>query len=401
MKIPETTSDLSSSIDIMLVHLIATSRRPVSRTDLANITGLSKMAVGNHVSTLLKKGILSQEESRANPNGSLGRHPVYLKLSSTSPCILGVLIKRNYCQAVLTNISGEIIDMEKILFPQSLTAESLLALLFKMTDSIISHSQRQIIGCGISCIGPINNITGCILNPPDFYGIENLPIVSAFEEHTGLSTYLVQDANAGGLAEKLYGRGIPYDDFMYLHIENGIGLSFILNGSLFTGFSGQSGEIGHTSINFNGPKCTCGNTGCLELYANLNQMQDKISQLLPIFKESPFHKIKNPDWNQILSHASDKDPIAIAALDEFCGYLAHALANVLTLLDFSTIIVGYNYDYGSDIIEKMLGTRLRHFLRSSSEDIKILHSQLGGNAPLIGSAAIVANEVFQQRLWKI
>lgn len=392
-----TGKENNSMIDISLIRLIATSQTPVSRTSLAHLTGLSKMTIGKHIASLIQKGLLTEDESYAGTTGSLGRRPAYLRISATSPCICGILLKRTYCQSVLADISGNILDMEKCNLPEDLTADVLTRILLSQYDTLATHTKRPIIGCGISSMGPLNSITGCILNPPNFYGISNYPIVTICREHTGLPTYLIQDANAGALVEKLYGKGVPYDNFMYLHIENGIGLGFVLNGRLFNGFSGQSGEIGHTSININGPKCSCGNTGCLELYANLEQMQKKVAQLLPLFKNSPFHNIKEISWNDILSLAANEEPIAIAALDEFCGYLSHALTNILTLLDFSIIIIGYDSLSHSDMIEKMLRTNLHNYL-SSSSSIKIIHSYFNNDAPLLGAISVVANEIFNQNL---
>ena len=79
-------------------------------------------------------------------------------------------------------------------------------------------------------------------------------------------------------------------------------------------------------------------------------MQKKIAELLPFFKNSPFQKITEPSWNDILKLSLDGDPIASIALDEFCTYLSYALANTLNHLDFSTIIIGYNSTENSDIL---------------------------------------------------
>lgn len=392
------TGNLKNNIDHLLIRLIATSRSPVSRTDLARMTGLSKMTISKHITDLIQQGLIAEQDSRPDFSHDLGRNPIPLVLSDTSPCLCGTLIKRSYMQTILTDISGKIIDMTKYYFHQNVTAESITGLLLSQYDELSSRTRRRILGCGISSIGPINNRTGCILNPANFYGIKNLPVASILSDHTGLPVYLIHDANAGALVEKLYGKGISYDNFMYLHIEDGIGLGFVLNGALFHGLSGQSGEIGHTSINFSGPRCSCGNIGCLELYASTEQMCEKIYELLPLFPQSAFRSLKHPSWTDILNLASKGDSIAITALDEFCGYLAHALANSLKLLDFSTIIVGYDSSASSDIIERLLQIKLKEYFPAAENEIKILHSRFNNDAPLIGAAAVVANEVFHQNI---
>lgn len=385
-------------IDSTLVRLIATSQTPVSRIDLARQTGLSKMTISNHVAELIQKGIVMECDSYGQHENSLGRRPIPLQISSLSPCICGLWITRTHTQAILADISGSIIDMSKMYYPENLSRETLISMLLSQYDTLASRTRRRIIGCGISSIGPLDSTTGYLLNPANFWGLSYIPLTDIVGAHTGLPTYLIHDAHAGALVEKIYGRGIPYENFVYLHISDGIGLGFVLNGTLFNGFSGQSGEIGHTSINFNGPRCSCGNRGCLESYASIGQMRKKISELLPLFPESAFKKMKNPSRSDIINFASAGDPIAVAALDEFCGYLAHALANLLRLLDFSTIIVGYDALSSSSILEKILYEKMRDYSPPEKNDIKIQHSYFNNDGPLIGAIAIVANEVFHQNI---
>ena len=390
---------ISKGTDIknVLIHLIATSKDPITRTDLARITGLSKMTVSNHISELIDMRIIAEKPMDIVYDRSIGRKPVPVSISPDSPCICGILIKRTFCQSIIADISGKIIDSVKTDFSNTVTRREFIDTLLAQFDMLASRSRRRIIGCGISCLGPVNKNSGYILNPPNFFGLSNIPIVSILQAHTGLPTFLIHDADAGALVEKLYGNGSDFENFFYLHIDSGIGFGFVLNGQLFSGASGQSGEIGHVSINFNGPPCNCGNVGCLEMYAGLPQIQKRISDLLPHYKQSPFHKIPSPEWRDIIDLASAEDPIAITAMDEFCGYLSHALFNAIKLLDFSTIIIGYHSSAGNHIIEDYIYPKLRRLTPPETE-LKIIHSFFNGDAPLIGSVAVVANQIFDQKI---
>ena len=382
----------NDNIDNTLIHLIVAGGRPVSRTDLAAMTGLSKMTISKHVAGLIQKGILAEQSSQAVSDQKLGRHPVPLVLSNQAPCIFSILIKRGYLQAILADMSCNIINTHKCYFRESLTKEELISMILEQYDELTQNTKRRILGCGIASLGPVDVTSGCILNPADFYGISDVPVVEILKSHSGLPTCLIHDANAGALVESLYGNGKKHKNFVYLHIEEGIGLGYVINGQLIHTLSGKSGNIGHVSVNINGPKCSCGNVGCLELYASLGQMQKKIGQLLPVFPQSRFAKVKEYTWNTIIDFAVMQDPVAVAALDEFCTYLAHALYNVLNLLDFTTVIIGYDSQTNSDIIEKILKVKFRNFYRSSNHNIEILHSRFNGNAPLLGAAAVIVKE---------
>lgn len=385
------TKKTTDHIDHTLIRMIAASREPISRTDLAVMTGLSKMTISKHIAELIQRGILAEQNSQAT-DSKLGRHPVPLVLSGQAPCIFGLLIKRGYLQAILADMSCNIINTHKCYFQNGLTKEKLISMILEQYDALAQNTDRRILGCGIASLGPVDVSSGCILNPADFYGITDVPVVELLQSHSGLPTCLIHDANAGALVESLYGNGKKRKNFVYLHIEEGIGLGFVINGQLIHTLSGRSGNIGHVSVNINGPKCSCGNVGCLELYASLGQMQKKIAQLLPVFPKSRFAKVKEFTWNHIMDLAAKEDPIAVAALDEFCTYLAHALYSVLNLLDFSTVIIGYDSQTGSDIIERMLKAKFRNFCRSQNPAIEILHSHFNGTAPLLGTAAVIVKE---------
>ena len=210
-----------------------------------------------------------------------------------------------------------------------------------------------------------------------------------------MSGLLVNDANAGALAEKVYGFGKDISNFTYLHIMNGIGAGLVLKEELYNGDTGQSGEIGHTSINFAGPQCACGNRGCLDLYANVDNMRQKILELKNIYPRSPLAHKDRPSWRNIIDSAGRKDSLAIMVLDEFCSYISYALINMLNLLNISTLIIGYDSSGEEYVIEEMLRTKLSHSLQSVNFDnITVMHSSFNGDAPLIGSIAYVADKIF-------
>lgn len=251
----------------------------------------------------------------------------------------------------------------------------------------------------MASIGPVNSTTGELLNPPDFYGIGNLNIVQAMQDFTGLPTFLINDANAGALAEKLYGSCRQTSNFVYLHIMNGIGAGFVLEDKLYNGNHGQSGELGHTSICFSGPRCSCGNVGCLDLYANHAAMLRRMHAKQFGYSDSPLLRLPAPEWEDFVDLANQKDPLAMAVLDEFCGYLSFALINVLNLLDVSAVVVGYNARTDGAFIEQALSARISSSaLYSAYQELPVLHSHFGGDAPLIGAVAAVADRIFSSRL---
>jgi transcriptional regulator of PTS gene len=388
--------DIKSNNRMLVLKHIATNSC-ISRVDIARITGLSKMTVGNIVIELTQAHLVEETDTAAL-TANYGRKPIMLTLASDSPCICGILIKRKLCQIILSNLGGKIFFQKDYPYDSLDSSDHLLDIISSLFEECRTCTSRRIMAIGISSVGPLDSKNGIILKPPYFYGIENVPIVSIIQAKTHIPTFLVNDATAGAFAEKLFGQGVGISNFAYLHIMNGIGAGFILNHMLYNGDSGQSGEIGHTSINFDGPRCVCGNKGCLDLYANVDNMRSRIVELAPFFPASDLSG-HVPSWSEIVTAGNHGDMLAISVLEEFCSYIAYSLTNTVNLLNLSTIIVGYDSKEDGTIIEKLLQHKLSTMALSAKyRSFDILHSSFGGNAPLIGSVALVANKVFEYQL---
>ena len=369
----------------------------IMRSELSQKTNLTKMTVGNIVSELLSADLIAESEAERS-SAATGRKPSFYTLSPTSPCICGMLIKRKLLQIILSDFGGNIFYQKERRYTTLDSAQDLLDIMVGLYRDCAAATDRRIAAVGIACVGPLDSTRGYILNPPYFHGIEDYPIVEKIREVTGLPTYLVNDATAGALSEMMFGKGTGIPNFAYLHIMNGIGMGLVLNRKLYDGNLGQSGEIGHTSINFNGPQCVCGNRGCLDLYASTDAMRARIRQLSRFYPESPLVAIPSPDWRQIVTAGDQRDPLALVALEEFCSYIAYSLTNAINLLDLSTVIVGYSSNEDGTIVEELIAHKLNELVMSARhEPITVEHSRFRGDAPLIGSVALVADKIFNQQ----
>lgn len=390
--------DLKLKNKALILKLIAL-HPGLSRIELASMTQLSKVAIGNLVSELINDGLLIEAPSSAEHSGHCGRRPIVLQLSPHAPCICGMLIKRGYGQVILADLGGAVLASSDFEFHEGITAEALIQQLLHAFRLLSNQTSRPILAIGIASVGPVNAQTGYILNPPFFFGLQNIPIVDLIAQETQLPAFLINDVNAGALAEKLYGNAAQIQNFLYVHIMNGIGAGMILDNKLYSGDTGQSGEIGHNSINFSGPKCACGNTGCLELYANLSRMQEKIDDLRTFFPQSALASTPTPTWAQIVQAGDSRDPLAVCVLDEFCQYIAYALINTLNLLDLFYIFIGYSSPSNGTIIEELLHQHISSsVIYSNYEKTTILKSKFNGDAPLIGSIAFIADKIFSLEL---
>jgi N-acetylglucosamine repressor len=188
--------------------------------------------------------------------------------------------------------------------------------------------------------------------------------------------------NAGALAEYLYGIAKDMRDIVYLGLGSGVGAGIIVNGRMLHGSGGYAGEIGHMSIQVDGPKCSCGRNGCLELYTNT----------ISLLQNAGVSTIE-----ELIEEAS-REPINMRVqqcMDKYSEAVLSALVTVVNMFDPEIVIIG---DQGAYLVprflEKLEGDMNRLMFQNESKNIRLSASSFGESAPLVGAAATVFQKVF-------
>lgn len=240
----------------LVFQLIATSDG-ISRTEIAQQSGLTKMAVSYIVAEFLQQNLVVETEYTGDRK--LARKPMMLRLSPGAPKIVGVLIHRTHISAVLCDCRLGVLRSQTQRL-HNFTQQTLMETVFRVTDAVMAG--QPVVGIGVASVGPVDVENGVILNPPDFCGIRDLPVAQLMRERYALPVYLDYHYNCAALAESRFGVGAAYRNFIFLGISEGLGAGIITDGKLYSSFTGFSGEIGHLSVNYQGAKCFCGNRGC-------------------------------------------------------------------------------------------------------------------------------------------
>lgn len=344
-----------------LLKLIIT-RAPISRVDLARETGLTKMAVGNLIAELIEDGIVT--ESGRYGDG-LGRKKVCLELQPLARLLIGLHISRNDLTCFIGDLSGDIFDKRQIRL-QDETNETLADKAVSLVDDVIQSVTRDsILAIGISCIGPLDYQTGMILNPPHFFHIANLPLGHILQDAFSLPVFVGNDMDASALAEQYFGHAKSLRDFIYVGITNGIGAGVVSDGKLLCGEQGFSGEIGHVTVDINGPLCSCGNRGCLEHYAAF------------------------PDDFSVRT-ATERQTI----WESSCPYLAAGLTTLINLFDPSCIFIGHEAALCGDQAAAQLELKISgKYISAAHKRIPVRMSAFGESAPMSGAIALCVEHI--------
>lgn len=386
----------------LILKLIST-KSPISRIELSKITQLSKMSVTNIVSELMEKELVVETKDLLNDSSqvnSAGRTPVMLK---TNPAILksiGVYISRDQCEAALIDINGRILHSTSTPFASMESSDSFINKITSQIDKVLTDSQQtiqDIRGIGVASIGPLDILRGTIHEPINFHGLEAIPLADRLVSNYGCPIFINNDMNASALAEKYYGVAKDSHNFVYVGVTNGIGAGIITNSRLFVGHRGYSGEFGHTSINMDGPLCPCGNKGCLEMYAKIPEIIKQFNEALSLGMTSSLKD--EVTWPAIVEHAKKGDELCLKLIHRLAEYVSVGLVNLANIFDPETIVLGHDIALASDLMLPFLNEDVnRRIFSTKHVTILIQMSQFVDQAPLIGSAALIFDGLFDGRI---
>ncbi|NLK34536.1 MAG: ROK family transcriptional regulator [Gracilibacteraceae bacterium] len=358
---------------------------PASRSELARRIGLTRAAVSVIVDSLLQRNILV--EGDVINTKTRGRSSTELHWNKDAFYSVGISLQRNKITVGLTDFCGNLLAVSEINL-YTYAAEDKEALLIRVEDIIenfIKHLKPsgEFLGIGISSPGPFDLQTGTILNPPNFEFLHNTPIVEILKERFNCKVIIENDANACALVELRYGTKAKYDSFLLLDINEGVGSGLILNGKLNKGVMGHGNELGHVTIDMNGPKCQCGNYGCAELYSSIPNIVAQAKAL----DESLIN------WKTIVEFAYSGVPTALEILKREAEYIATMAVTAINILDIQAVVltgqVAYNPELLISMIEEEINNRI--FTRLS-RTVKVLRSQISRNSQaLLGSNLMIEN----------
>src|SRR5437879_2374302 len=254
----ETARDINRSVVLNLIR----HRQPISRADLARVSGLQRSTV-----SLITEQLIEESWVINGPTGRLprGRRPTFLRLNERR-AILVADIRPAQITVALADVNGRFLSQVAFLTPPeaSVGADRIAA---RIQELMKAHSNLIFEGIGISLPGRFDESTKRVIFAPNLKWRE-FDLKTAIEKATGLSVELENAANACCLAEVWFGQAEKIRDMVVVTVSEGIGTGIFLNGQLMRGSNGMAGEFGHVSIDPEGPSCTCGGRGCWEVYGS-------------------------------------------------------------------------------------------------------------------------------------
>lgn len=367
----------------LIINIIR--REPLSRAELSRKTGLTRASISIIADELISDGIIFENGIAVS---DLGRKPVLLDINPISYYALGLDISRDKCSVGIVNIKGTVVERKEINLSHAASANAALKII---TDEIrkllceVNIPHHKLLGLGVSTPGPVDVLSGIIINPPNFDLWKNINIVQELKNELHFNILLENNSVALALAEKYFGIGKRFSSFILLAVDIGIGSGIVINNKLYRGVGGFGGEIGHTSINFNGELCNCGNVGCLELYASIPAILRNPQKLDSSIKT----------WDNIVDKAISGEQYFLGIIEEEAKYLSIGIVNAVNTLELEAVVITGYIKYKPELIlEKIRENVNKSAINRNIHPVKIYTSEIVYGSEVIAASTVVFDSFF-------
>jgi glucokinase-like ROK family protein len=373
--------------NLLLVLNCIREHGPLPRVAIARHIGLSRPTVSSLMEILLRERLVREGELM-NSSAVGGRRAVEVHFNASAGYVLGVDVGRTHLTMMLANLAAEIQARHSEPFDSSQGAEACLPLLSTRLRAFIEAADTrwdQIVGIGMGVPGPIDTSRRQLVSPPRLPGWDRINLYAAMHHELQVPVFLDNDANMGTLGESRYGAGRGVENMAYIKLGTGIGGGMIMNGVIYRG-SGSAGEIGHVTIDADGPECACGNRGCLEALAGAGAIVEDASR-------EASHAVY--DIADVIRAAQEGDPHCRAALERAGEYVGVAVADVINLCNPTLILLdGGVSRAGELLLDPLRRTAAARSLPIAWASTTIQLAQLGDNAIALGAVSTVLDAAF-------
>lgn len=373
---------------------------PIARVDLARETGLNPGTVTNIVDELIASGLVSET---GEGTSRVGRKPIHLGVNPTARYAIGVDITRGSIAGAVVDLAGRVHQRVDEPSGPGATGAAVLGAVSgtveRLLEAMSAHERRLLIGIGVGAPGPLSFRSGRYAAAPAFGTWDDLSLRDEVERCFGLLTFVDNNGNTSALAEWWFGAGQGVDDFVLLTVGTGVGGGLMLGGDLYRGGHDLAGELGHLSINADGPRCACGNHGCLELYVSVPRVLASVQAALATGEPSLLRSTNQSAGDALslaalVQAARQDDAVASRVLHDFARSLAAGIVTLVNLFDPQLVLLGRELATADDaLLDLVRGEVRRRLIPTLADQVRVERAALP-DAPVVGAATLTLTEFF-------
>lgn len=381
----------------ILLNLIR-GHAPISRPQLATLSGLSQVTVIKITNTLIDRRLVLEKEYAESTGG---RRAGLLEINPEGGFAVGLMAQPSSLTAVILNLNGDPVYSQQWDLPLRDNYPQALDLIGQCVEEVLRESgvpREKFIGVGLGMGGLIDAENGCCIDSW-IMNWQNAEISQPLEDRLAIPVFLDNDINCLAIYEKLFGQGQPYQHFLEVAIGRGVGLGIVINGDLYRGAFGGAGEFGHTAVTTEGRLCDCGNHGCLETYLSEAGIVKNYLEYVRSTTYSLETVIKEPAIHGIIAQAKNGHEAAKAAFQRAGVLLGVSLANLVNIFNPECILlIGHDADSsvlaGDLLLEPMYQTFKQHLFSQIGKDLHFIVERRGFESWARGAGSLVLRHFF-------
>lgn len=361
-----------------------------SIADFSKDLATSVPTVTKMIGEMISDGLI-QDEGKVGTKG--GRRPSIYGLNPKAGYFVGVDVSRQHFHIAICDFRGDLVHfIQDIPFVLEANADSFK----RICQSVKDHTAAAgiewdaVLGVGVSLSGRVNPEKGYSLT---YFVSDDIPMKTLFEQQLGVSVNIENDSRAMTYGEFMHLGKSAEEDMIFVNLSWGLGMGMILNGELYYGKSGYSGEIGHFPTMDNNLICRCGKIGCLETGASGSALHRMIMEKIESGRTSSLAKLYKKkgglELNDILKAVEEEDVLAIEGIETVGSTLGQGLAGVINVFNPGSVVIGGRLIVGKEYLMLPIKTAVNKYsLSRVSSDTKFQFSELGLKAAGIGDCLL-------------
>ena len=313
--------------------------------------------------------------------------------------LVGVDLGGTQVRAILTDEKGGPLKRVSTLTLAREGPHKVMARVIDCIGQVLQGVERsEVVGIGIGAPGTVNPWTGVLSYTTNIPGLDDWPLRDQLAQQFGVPAFIGNDAKLGALGEHRFGAGREVDSLIYLTISTGIGGGVVDHGRLILGARGWATELGHTIVEPRGPRCPCGNLGCLEALAAgpaiarhaVELLQSGTPSLLTPLLQS---KTERVTAKEVAEAAKKGDSLALQVMERAAFYLGIGMVSFIHTFDPQMIIVGGGVSKAGDLLlAPARGIVAERAMTQEWRNTPIVPAVLGDDVGLLGAVALVLTE---------
>jgi len=351
---------------------------PLSRADLARLTGLTRTSVSDLVGSLIDDGLI-EEVGRGRSSG--GKTPILLRVAPEGRLLIGLDLADSQFSGAVVNLRGDILRSVQLPL-EGRDGEAAVELVFRLVDALRADDTSPLLGIGIGAPGVIDTRSGTVRWSVNLEWAD-LPLGPLVASRYGVPVVVANDSHAAALAELTFYRRPRPNNLIVIKVGRGVGAGVIVNGQLFQGDGYGAGEFGHVSPGHEGASCRCGRQGCLETRISMRALVDAANIVEPAVTD---------ETGLVAAFQTGVAAVRQIVLDA-ARELGSAVGWLIGVLNVRhVLLVGPVAAFGEDWLDEVRQSALSSVLGLLARDTQIEFGHVHDDVVVLGASALLMEQ---------